>query len=564
MKIGHQSGVSPPARRRGYGVVLACLIVLVGGSDLYAQVVAGVVQDAESEEPLTGVLVSLLDLNGERIRGVLTDDQGSFQFDVGRFGRYSLRAERIGLQTATSSTFDLFGSDPHFERVLMGSRAVEIAGLVVDSRVRQCVNDPAEAVQIQRWWREVRTALDVSSIFQSENATEFEIARYEREWGPDLERTISMSSREEVSVSPRPFVSADADYLADGGFVQGDLRGQREYYAPDADVLLSNVFLAQHCFRVVDHDDNDGWVGLAFEPSRDTKNPEIAGTLWVDSASAELRHLDYRYRNMAELPANESGGYVGFEYLESGAWIVDEWYIRMPKLAEQRQRGELRLVLLGYVDVGGHVELIDPLRQSVVADGEIGSIRGVVHDSIRGGGLSGALVTLLGSRRQTRSGPDGSFMLTRVPVGSQRVTFFHDDPEAWGLGATVAEVEVRSDRTSVVELGLPTFRQAAIAVCMGSGAEAETVLLGKLVDQGGTPLGNVPLVVRWTEASVGGLPSSPRIEARTGSDGRFVLCRIPAEARVRLSAEIDGRWIEGFEATLPARDIVFRQLMVPM
>jgi len=553
---------SPWRVRALFGTAAVCLSLFMS-ERVEGQTIVGSVLDATTSAPLTGVLISLLDLDGERVRAVLSDDTGRFVMDVGRFGRYTLRAERIGLQTTTSDSFDLITLNAHTERILMGDRAVAIEGLIVDSRVKQCRNDPVEAVQIQRWWQDVRTALDVSSVVQVEGVHQFEVERFEREWGPDLRRIISSNTRSEMSLSNSPFVSAEADYLADGGFVQGELAGQREYYAPDADVLLSNTFLALHCFSISEHDDDDRLVGLTFEPTRDNKIPEIAGTLWVDSTSAELQNLEFLYTNMSELPPNESGGYVSFEYLPSGAWIVREWYIRMPKLGMQTRSDESRLMILGYVDVGGQVRPLEATSVSMDRLGEVGAIRGMVYDSIRGRGLSGATVSIMGTRFQARTDRAGEFILTNVPVGDHHLTFFHDDPEAWGLGAPFIEVEVETERTTTAYLALPRFRQAARIVCMGSGNDAETVLLGKLVDRDGGGLGNVMLELTWDANLPSGLDVTRKIEARTGSDGRFVVCTIPAESNVVVRAYIQERWIEGFEITLSARDISFRQMMIP-
>ena len=302
-------------RRVGRAAGAVALVAAVGGVQppaAAAQVVMGSVLESGSSVPLGGVLVSLLDDAGERVRATLSDDAGRFYFEVGRFGQYSLRAERIGLQTTTSASFDVFGSEPVVRRVLMGDRAIEIEGLVVDSRIQQCRIDSREAVQIQRWWQEVRTALDVSSVVQSAGLARFEIDRFEREWGPKLERLVSETNRSEVSLTDRPFVSAEAGFLARGGFVQGDLQGQREYYAPDADVLLSSVFLAQHCFSIEEHDDDERLIGLAFEPIEERDVPDITGVLWVDSTTAELRTLDFRYHGVDDVPDNESGGRVSF------------------------------------------------------------------------------------------------------------------------------------------------------------------------------------------------------------------------------------------------------------
>jgi hypothetical protein len=530
------------------------------------QTVTGTVLEVESSTPLAGVLVSLLDLHGERIRATLTDDVGRFYFDLDGFGRYSLRAERIGLRTTTSKSFDVRSSEPHFERILMGDRPVEIAGLLVDSRVKQCRLDRDEAVQIQRWWREVRTALDVSSVVQSAGMARFEVDRFQREWDPELERIVSADSRAEVSVSDTPFTSASAEFLSEGGFVQGELTGQREYYAPDADVLLSSTFLTEHCFSIEESDFDPKLVGLAFEPVEDREVADIEGVIWVDSTTAELKTLDFRYTDLGDLPENEAGGSVWFEYLPSGAWIVRSWYIRMPRFGERSgRRGRTSLVLLGYVDVGGQVTPIETDGSPVTgASSAFGSVRGVVWDSIRGRGLPNATVAVLGTRVEARTDQYGRFYLPDVPAGLQRLTFFHDDTEAWGLGGTMVPLAVREEAETDARLAIPPFRAVARIVCLGSGAGAETVLMGRVVDAAERPLANLPLAFRWPLDEVGGVRVQRDVEARTGSDGRFVVCSLPAGEEVSVQARVADVWIDLFVEPLPPEEITFRNVLIPV
>lgn len=551
-------------RRSRLCLVLVCGALLTTPFGLQGQTVTGTVLDATTSAPLSGVLVSLLDLSGERVRATLSDEAGRFYFALNGFGRHSLRAERIGLEPMTSPSFDVISTNPHFERLLVGARAVEIAGLVVDSRVQQCRLDEDEAVQIQRWWRDVRTALDVSSVVQSSGLAQFEIGRFQREWDPLLDRVVADVSRAEVSVSARPFASAEARFLSEGGFVQGDLAGQREYYAPDAEVLLSSTFLAQHCFSLSKSDSGDSaLIGLAFEPTRDRAVPDIRGTIWVDSTTAELRTLDFRYTSLDDVPKNEAGGSVSFEYLPSGAWIVSHWYIRMPRFGERQRRKRTDLVLLGYVDVGGEVSPLATGAISMESNAVQGSIRGVVWDSIRGRGLPDATVSVFGTRLAVKTDGDGRFYLPEVPAGSQRLTFFHDDTEAWGLGSTLVPVTVEAEAETTARMAIPPFRQVASVICRESGSEAATVLTGRLVDDRDEALSNWPMKMTWLADHSSGLTLQESLEARTGSDGRFVVCQIPAVAEVSVSVGLGEQWVELFTAPLPPEEVVFRRVMIP-
>jgi hypothetical protein len=61
-------------------------------------------------------------------------------------------------------------------------------------------------------------------------------------------------------------------------------------------VLLSDTFLADHCFKI----EPARWstratLGLAFQPVPERKKPDIKGVLWMDGKTAELRTLEFNY-----------------------------------------------------------------------------------------------------------------------------------------------------------------------------------------------------------------------------------------------------------------------------
>ena len=90
------------------------------------------------------------------------------------------------------------------------------------------------------------------------------------------------------------------------------------------------------------------------------------------------------------------------------------------------------------VDVGAGSTLAASLaRLPMDRVGEVGAIRGVVWDSIRGRGLSDATVSVFGTRAEARTDAFGRFYLPDVPAGARRLTFVHDDTEAWGLGGAL-------------------------------------------------------------------------------------------------------------------------------
>lgn len=550
--------------RRSSVALAVALAGFLCAAPLHAQGVRGVVVDEATAAPLTGVLVAILNEQNERVAAVLTDADGAFTAPVPGPGVFHARAERIGLQSADSAPFEIVGTSFGTLRIQMADRAVELEGLVVDARVQSCRVDAVQAPRIQRWWQSVRTALDVSALVQSERMARFRVQQFERRWSADLRSVLSEDTRLRVGFASRPFVSADAERLLEGGFVQGE-EGSREYFAPDADVLLSDGFLQSHCFSVVSDDDNERLVGLHFEPTRDNRSADILGTLWVDTVSSMLDRLQYRYANLNWLPANEAGGEVAFRYLPSGAWIVSDWFIRMPQVGVRREaRGSSSadaMVVAGYVDVGGRVRQLSTTAGTRDGVSGTGIVRGEIQDSLRGGPLVGARVVVLGTRFTARTDGQGRFQLTGVPVGEHSISFFHEDLTTWGIPSPFVDVVVEAGGFTSTASAVPSFRSAAANACGGGSPRAEAILTGRVLDAG-APVEGAEVYAYWESPAVSGPVATGEATVVTGSNGRYTLCGAPAEVRLDVTVSVDGRPAASAVVTLPVRAFTARDFLL--
>jgi hypothetical protein len=543
--------MAPASRIRlvAFGAAL-CAAAVSSATPIEGQGVHGTVRLESTGEPLPGVLVSILGVDGQRLRGVLTDDNGRFNIEV-PLGRYQLRAERLGLATRTTEPFDVNTFHLLVEDISVAGRALEIEGLVVDARVQSCRLDPRRAAQIQRWWSDIRTALDVSAALQREQFGRFLVESFEREWDADLKEILGSNSRIRVSESTRPFVSLPASDLVRNGFVQGGVGPDRQYFGPDAEVLLSSLFLAQHCFSLVERRERRGQLGLRFEPVKGRGVADIEGTLWVDTTTSELTDLEFSYTNI-EGPDRDAGGQVVFDYLANGAWIVSKWYIRRPKTGVRGRR--LRLVTTGFFEGGGAVTPLEP-----PSGGPVGTIRGVVVDSLRGGGLSGAVVTLLGTTLQTVTDEAGRFSLFEVPAGRQLLAFSHREVDAWNIGSQAFDAVVEAGAATEVELFVPGFERVARALCMANGVDARTLVTGHLLSADRKPIVGHPvrLIFEHVEGNTG---NRVDLSVRTGDQGQFAACAIPPGETVTIRVRSGDEWVDVTELVTEAHTLSYREI----
>ncbi|HEX2187977.1 MAG TPA: carboxypeptidase-like regulatory domain-containing protein [Longimicrobiaceae bacterium] len=336
--------------------LLPLLVLLAAAAPIAAQTVRGAVVD-EGGSPVAAAFVVLLDVEGRPAARGLSHAGGGFLLHAGMAGTYTLRAERIGFESTVTPPLRLEQGAVVETRVTVSSRAVALDAIVVGGAA-QCAVRARDDAAAAALWEEARKALAVSAWTERAESLQVVAARWEREL--DRQGMFILAERRDSIVGrlQTPFRSLPAEELAAAGYRREESDGAW-YYAPDAEVLLSDSFLDTHCFRAVrGRGRARGLVGLAFEPVRGRSVPDVAGTLWLDARSAELRHLEFRYRN---LPRQDDwpgvGGRIEFRRLPGGQWIVDRWRLRMP-LVRHPRRG--RATLAGYAEVGGQVHSAAP------------------------------------------------------------------------------------------------------------------------------------------------------------------------------------------------------------
>ncbi len=318
----------------------------------------GIVEEAGSGVPIAGAFVLLEDESGQVLLRTLTGPTGAFRLRAPSAGTWRIRAERIGYATAVSPAIELKEGRTLDYRFEVATRPIYLRELPVEERGRCSLLPSTEALELQEVWDEARKALSATAWTGQQPYFRFDAVLHTRSLDP-RGRPVGEPLLEEARFYGRhPFRSIPARDLVLGGFVQ-EPPGLVAYYAPDADVLLSDAFVRRHCFRLErGRNGSAGLLGLRFETVPQSRLPDIEGVMWLDPRSAELRSLDFRYVNL-EGPADAEGlgGQVDFARLPSGAWIVRRWWIRTPVIRwiEGRLRRPGRLRLTGIDEGGGQV-----------------------------------------------------------------------------------------------------------------------------------------------------------------------------------------------------------------
>ncbi len=311
-------------------------LVALSAPALQAQELFGTLRRADGA-PAAGVIVTATRLaDGTIIGRAITGERGTYQLTAVT-DRLVIRALRIGQQPHVLDTVQLAASTRRELSATLPDMPVVIATIRthVDSR---CRARPDGAETVAQLFDEARKALLASRLVSSEGVptARFEVFTEARD---RRDRLIGNAQRRMLrGTSARPFQSVPVETLVREGYVIQERDGSSTWRAPDADVLISDRFLADHCLRLVEGTgERAAWIGVGFEPTRTQRNiVQIRGTLWLERATMELQQLEFGYTGVEPMvtPANP-GGLVEYTRLETGIWFVHRWTLRMPRIASQ-------------------------------------------------------------------------------------------------------------------------------------------------------------------------------------------------------------------------------------
>ncbi len=542
---------------------LAALFLLLLGAAwptaASAQAVRGQLVDSESLSPVEGAMVWLVDSQGVRAAGYLSNAAGRFLLRAPSPGQYHLRVERIGFATVESSVMTLEADLVVDYRMEMVQEAIPLDELVVEGE-QQCVIRPEVGLQSALLWEEARKALTRADWTDDQQAYRYRIVNYDRDLDVETLRVSGEERRYTRGVARTPVRSLPGEDLAENGYIRPTPANSWNFFAPDANAFLSDPFLDTHCFNLVQRfEGGEELIGLAFEPVRRREVPDIAGTLWLDRETAHLRYLEFRYTRLPwTIRDSRIGGRIDFEGLPNGAWIVRRWYIRMPVVARDAMPrwGEVlpQDRLLSFKETGGEVIEISTLDRRSIIQSQSGSISGSVWDSIRGGPLAGAEVLLSGTEHSTTTNTQGRFFLGSLPGGLFRITFTHPHVDSLGISLEGEDIWIAVGQHQIVQLAMPTMNTVLADRCP-PGAEKEEgieeitgIVFGTVRDaETGTPIPYAKVVLDWSgwDLRTGGgrftvLESTTGIQTVADSSGDYLLCHVPAGTLIRVHAELGG------------------------
>lgn len=508
---------------------LALLLLLPGG--LRAQVVEVQLREEATRAPVAGAIVRLL-RDGAVVSQGLSNEGGRVTLRPPQPGTFRLKVDRIGWSGLLTSPFEVPAGQVVRREVELASTRVDLPTIEVRGK-SSCGRQEQGGALATALWDEIQKALTASVITQRQGDQPLHLREFLREVdrsGRRLREWNILSTLRRGQV----YASLPPAQLAVAGFVIEEGHDSVTYAAPDAALLLSEEFVSTHCFQAVPGEGT--LVGLGFEPAPGRKLPDVSGTLWVDRATSELKHIDFRYTGLPGILAKaELGGRVEFQRFRSGAWVPAYWHVRTPWLEESEMRGTGNVRhqvarLVGYLDRGGRVA---PASDSAgVVDRAI--VTGRVVDSTWNGGLAGVVVTVEGTPDSVVTDDGGRYELAVRLAGDQRLSARHPKLAVLG-GPAPRPVLLSVGDTLRVDFGVPSMARIVRSYC--GNPKGRAGVIGMVLDGGGLPVAGAAVSTSWRTPS-GGLKAA---RDRTTRDGVFALCDLPADTPLPIAASDGSR-----------------------
>lgn len=540
-------------RRGGYAVaaLLACVPALP------AQTLVGRVTDRATGAPVAGAIVSLL-TDTLRRWPVLTDSTGAFRLRAGEAGTYRLRVDRIGFAPFLPELPVVLPANALVERPVQVPAERSVLATVRVTADAACNAPGIRGDDAVRVWEQARTAFSAAAVTSAQALVPLEIRVDESITLTPAGRGYRIGSRpRETQVArtraARAFVTPPGHDVRSRGFrvAAGD---SAVFLGPDADVALSDGFLAAHCFRVVRSSGLLGRgkrLGLAFAPLDTTQATFLRGTMWLDEASARLDELTYTYvvPGWPERMQRPTGA-IAFSALPGGAWVVRDWQMRIPLLMQpQRDDGQqLSVRWVATYEKRGRMRALQAAEASdaasTVAAASNVLITGRVSDALDPEPLPGVGV-LVGGRAATTTNATGGFAVAVTSVSATGVTVVveTDDPLLRRLLGDSAErvVLLAPGDTARVNFATPAAAAVLPEVCPMAIAPPADVRWGAnelgalLVALRRAPQDSMPLTARvewqWRD---GATPKTSVVEDTVAADGVFVACPVATDRLVTL------------------------------
>jgi Carboxypeptidase regulatory-like domain len=173
---------------------------------------------------------------------------------------------------------------------------------------------------------------------------------------------------------------------------------------------------------------------------------------------------------------------------------------------------------------------------------DLASIIGVVDDSIRGGRLIGALVTVVGTSRRGTTDVNGIFQIDSITPGAHQIVVVHPLLDTLGLTIQSTPFMLIGGTRQQVGARTPTFEEIRAKSCARGGpvSAGKSILVGRVMQaDNDVPAAGATVSLVFKDLTL----TNPVERVRNGradANGNFAICGLPSTIGGNLQATFGG------------------------
>lgn len=168
------------------------------------------------------------------------------------------------------------------------------------------------------------------------------------------------------------------------------------------------------------------------------------------------------------------------------------------------------------------------------------AVEGIVVDSLRGGLLRGAVVSVSGSERLAFTDSLGRYRLDSIVPGTHVVELSHEMLDTLGIRVYSPQIEFPADSTVILALDIPSSGTIISAKCQRSASDAGAVFGLVLDAESEQPIPGAEITLSWVQLTVGreiGIRYEPqRRTVVSDAAGRYRACELPVDLIADITA----------------------------
>ncbi|HXD23915.1 MAG TPA: carboxypeptidase regulatory-like domain-containing protein [Gemmatimonadaceae bacterium] len=172
---------------------------------------------------------------------------------------------------------------------------------------------------------------------------------------------------------------------------------------------------------------------------------------------------------------------------------------------------------------------------------DLSSLIGAVDDSIRGGRLKGAIVTVVGTERRGVTDANGIFQIDSIPPGTHELSVTHPLLDTLGVQIHSAPFTLVAGQRTEVTARSPTFEEIRAKSCPRGGLVAGPgILVGRVLKADTEdPAAGASVSLVYTDVSQKEAVQKVRT-GRVAANGAFSICGLPTTIAGNLQATFGG------------------------